>query len=61
MRPYQENMKGQRGTLRALAVICHSHIFLNIEHFFDRFIAPELAYPRAKLGLAKLDMQRIQE
>ena len=21
----QENMRGQRGTLRALAVICHSH------------------------------------
>ena len=32
-----------------------------LEHFFDRFIAPELAYPRVKLGLAKLDMQRIQE
>ena len=22
---FQENMMGQRGTLRALAVICHSH------------------------------------
>ena len=23
--PIQESMRGQRGTLRALAVICHSH------------------------------------
>ena len=23
--PDQENMRGQRGTLRALVVICHSH------------------------------------
>ena len=43
----QENMRGQRGTLRALVVICHRHYFKFPENCFPR--RPHGLQPRSEV------------